>query len=53
MMESLPFVHEDALDDFAFKKVARFLNMLGLLAEFLGINSNKDRELQGREVWFS
>lgn len=24
-------------------KVARFLNMVGLLAEFLGINSNKDR----------
>merc|ERR1740138_1771226 len=40
--ESLPFVAVDALDDLAFKKVARFLNMVGLLAEFLHVQSNKD-----------
>ncbi|CAE7286426.1 unnamed protein product [Symbiodinium sp. CCMP2592] len=42
IQESLPFVATDALDDFAYKKVARFLNMVGLLAEYLGIHSNKD-----------
>lgn len=42
IQESLPFVAVDALDDLAFKKVARFLNMVGLLAEFLLIESKKD-----------
>mmetsp|Transcript_7477 Transcript_7477/g.16961 ORF Transcript_7477/g.16961 Transcript_7477/m.16961 type:complete len:370 (+) Transcript_7477:52-1161(+) len=42
IQESLPFVHEDPLDDFAYKKVARFFNMVGLLADFLGVHSNKD-----------
>jgi len=30
------------LDDFAYKKVARFFNMVSLLADFLGVHSNKD-----------
>mmetsp|Transcript_29358 Transcript_29358/g.93629 ORF Transcript_29358/g.93629 Transcript_29358/m.93629 type:complete len:369 (-) Transcript_29358:496-1602(-) len=42
IQESLPFVAVDALDDLAFKKVARFLNMVGLLAEHLQVQSNKD-----------
>jgi len=42
IQESLPFVAVDALDDVAFKKVARFLNMVGLLAEFLQVESKKD-----------
>jgi len=32
----------DALDDLAFMKVARFLNMAGLLAEHLEVKSDKD-----------
>jgi hypothetical protein len=42
IQESLPFVAVDALDDLAFKKVARFLNMVGLLAEHLQVQSKKD-----------
>jgi len=42
IQESLPFVAVDALDDLAFKKVARFLNMVGLLAEHLQVQSHKD-----------
>jgi len=42
IQESLPFVAVDALDDFALKKVSRFLNMVGLLAEHLHVDSNKD-----------
>lgn len=42
IQESLPFVAVDALDDLAFKKVARFLNMVGLLAEHLQVESKKD-----------
>lgn len=42
IQESLPFVAVDALDDVAFNKVARFLNMVGLLAEFLAVDSKKD-----------
>eukprot|EP00933_Yihiella_yeosuensis_P045840 TRINITY_DN4126_c0_g1_i1.p1 TRINITY_DN4126_c0_g1~~TRINITY_DN4126_c0_g1_i1.p1 ORF type:complete len:358 (+),score=70.97 TRINITY_DN4126_c0_g1_i1:138-1211(+) len=42
IQESLPFVAVDKLDELAYKKVARFLNMVGLLAEFLQIQSNKD-----------
>mmetsp|Transcript_3045 Transcript_3045/g.3542 ORF Transcript_3045/g.3542 Transcript_3045/m.3542 type:complete len:120 (-) Transcript_3045:45-404(-) len=42
IQESLPFVAVDPLDDLAFKKVARFLNMVGLLAEHLQVQSNKD-----------
>eukprot|EP00747_Dinoflagellata_sp_TGD_P024277 gnl/TRDRNA2_/TRDRNA2_130441_c1_seq2.p1 gnl/TRDRNA2_/TRDRNA2_130441_c1~~gnl/TRDRNA2_/TRDRNA2_130441_c1_seq2.p1 ORF type:complete len:372 (-),score=108.28 gnl/TRDRNA2_/TRDRNA2_130441_c1_seq2:155-1270(-) len=42
IQESLPFVAVDALDALSFKKVARFLNMVGLLAEFLGVDSKKD-----------
>jgi len=42
IQESLPFVAVDALDEFSFKKVARFLNMVGLLAEHLQIHTNKD-----------
>jgi len=42
IQESLPFVAVDALDDLAFKKVARFLNMVGLLAEHLHVEANKD-----------
>lgn len=42
IQESLPFVAVDALDPNAFKKVARFLNMVGLLAEHLRVESNKD-----------
>jgi len=42
IQESLPFVAVDALDELAFKKVARFLNMVGLLAEHLQVESDKD-----------
>lgn len=42
IQESLPFVAVDALDVMAYKKVARFLNMVGLLAEYLQIHTNKD-----------
>lgn len=42
IQESLPFVAVDALDELSYKKVARFLNMLGLLAEHLQIHTNKD-----------
>lgn len=42
IQESLPFVAVDALDELAFKKVARFLNMTGLLAEYLLVESKKD-----------
>jgi len=42
IQESLPFVAVDALDELAFKKVARFLNMVGLMAEFLQVESKKD-----------
>lgn len=40
--ESLPFVAIDRLDTYSFQKVSRFLNMVGLLAEFLQVDSNKD-----------
>jgi len=42
IQESLPFVAVDTLDPFSYKKVARFLNMVGLLAEFLQIDSRKE-----------
>jgi hypothetical protein len=42
IQESLPFVAVDALDSNAFKKVARFLNMVGLLARDLKADVNKD-----------
>mmetsp|Transcript_138225 Transcript_138225/g.441684 ORF Transcript_138225/g.441684 Transcript_138225/m.441684 type:complete len:368 (-) Transcript_138225:40-1143(-) len=42
IQESLPFVAMDVLDDLAFMKVARFLNMVGLLAEHLQVNTKKD-----------
>jgi len=42
IQESLPFVAVDALDDMAYKKVARFLNMVGLLGEYLQVESKKD-----------
>jgi hypothetical protein len=42
IQESLPFVAVDNLDDLAFKKIARFLNMVGLLAEHLQVHSKKD-----------
>lgn len=37
IQESLPFVAVDPLDEEAFKKVSRFLNMVGLLAEHLQV----------------
>jgi hypothetical protein len=42
IQESLPFVAVDQLDDLAYKKVARFLNMVGLLGEYLQVESKKD-----------
>mmetsp|Transcript_5041 Transcript_5041/g.12336 ORF Transcript_5041/g.12336 Transcript_5041/m.12336 type:complete len:369 (-) Transcript_5041:138-1244(-) len=42
IQESLPFVAVDALDELAFMKVARFLNMVGLLAEHLQVQTKKD-----------
>lgn len=42
IQESLPFVAVDTLDPFSYKKVARFLNMVGLLAEHLQIESRKE-----------
>lgn len=42
IQESLPFVAMDALDELSFVRVARFLNMVGLLAEHLQVNSKKD-----------
>lgn len=42
IQESLPFVAMDVLDDAAFKKVARFLNMAGLLAEYLNVEMKRE-----------
>jgi hypothetical protein len=42
IQESLPFVAVDHLDELAYKKVARFLNMVGLLGEHLQVESKKD-----------
>jgi hypothetical protein len=42
IQESLPFVAVDALDELAFKKVSRFLNMVGLLGEYLQVETKKD-----------
>lgn len=42
IQESLPFVAVDNLDELAFMKVARFLNMVGLLAEHLQVQTKKD-----------
>jgi len=42
IQESIPFVASDILDDFSRNKVERFLNMTGLLSEFLQVPSKKD-----------
>jgi len=42
IQESLPFVACDKLDELAIMKVARFLNMVGLLAEHLQVQTKKD-----------
>mmetsp|Transcript_62102 Transcript_62102/g.134550 ORF Transcript_62102/g.134550 Transcript_62102/m.134550 type:complete len:387 (-) Transcript_62102:18-1178(-) len=42
IQESLPFVAVDVLDDMSYQKIARFLNMVGLLAEHLQAMSSKD-----------
>mmetsp|Transcript_26816 Transcript_26816/g.58308 ORF Transcript_26816/g.58308 Transcript_26816/m.58308 type:complete len:368 (-) Transcript_26816:48-1151(-) len=42
IQESLPFVAQDNMVDLDFMRVARFLNMVGLLAEYLQINTKKD-----------
>jgi len=42
IQESLPFVAVDALDELAFMKVSRFLNMVGLLAEHVQVQTKKD-----------
>lgn len=42
LQESLPFVALDAFDETSYKRVARFLNMVGLLAEHLQIQTKKD-----------
>lgn len=42
LQESLPFVNSDSMDDSSLKRVARFLNMVSLLAEHLQISSEKD-----------
>jgi len=42
IQESLPFVEVDPLDDHGIKRIARFLNMIGLLAEHLQLHSKKE-----------
>jgi len=42
IQESLPFVASDLLDDLASKRVARFLNLVGLLAEFCQAENSKE-----------
>lgn len=42
IQESLPFVASDILDDASIRKVARFLNMIGLLAEFVRCDRSKE-----------
>ena len=42
IQESLPFVAVDPLTPMDFLKIARFLNMVGLLAENLGCQTTKD-----------
>jgi hypothetical protein len=53
IQESLPFVAVDALDDLAFKKVARFLNMVGLLGEHLQVESKKDYRFNHHHKYLS
>lgn len=42
IQESLPFVASDVLDEGSFKKVSRFLNMLGLITEFVKADESKE-----------
>jgi len=42
IQETLPFVAVDNLTEENYKRVARFLNMVGLLAEHCNIKTNKD-----------
>ncbi|CAD7957039.1 unnamed protein product [Amoebophrya sp. A120] len=42
IQESLPFVASDVLDDLSFRKVARFLSMLGLLTVFVKADASKE-----------
>lgn len=42
IQESLPFVNNDILNEMDMKKVARFLNMLGLLAEYTKAAGGKE-----------
>lgn len=44
IQESLPFVAVDVLDELAYKKVARFLNMVGLLSEHLQLPGNAKKD---------
>jgi len=42
IQESLPFVAGDRLDELDNRKIARYLNMIGLLAEHLGVVAKRD-----------
>jgi hypothetical protein len=42
VQEALPFVQSDLLDELAWKRVARFLNILGLLAKYCMVDSPKE-----------
>lgn len=46
IQESLPFVASDILDDQSLRKVAKFLNMLGILAEFSKAEKSKEYRFQ-------
>lgn len=44
--DSFPYVSADALDDVRYRKVGRFLTMVGLLAEHLCLHSQKDHRFK-------
>ncbi|CAK0864345.1 unnamed protein product [Prorocentrum cordatum] len=48
IQESLPFVELDPLDEPSIKRIARFLNMIGLLAEHLQLHSKKEGQFNYR-----
>merc|ERR1712137_1294138 len=42
IQDSLPYVKTDSLDDMLYKNIARFLNMVGLLADHFEVGTKKD-----------
>jgi len=53
VQEALPFVQSDLLDEVSWKRVARFLNILGLLAAYCNIGKNKDYRFRYHHKYYS